>query len=52
MRTTSHLDPEPLRGRRRWLSWTLVGLIPLAGFGLFFFHFIVYAGAAGGCGGG
>jgi hypothetical protein len=49
----AHLDPEPQPPpRRRWLGWALMALIPFAGLGLFFFHVIVYTGAAGGCGGG
>jgi hypothetical protein len=43
---------HPNRRRRRWLGWTLVVTIPLIVFALFFFHVVVSAGAAGGCGGG
>jgi hypothetical protein len=50
--TTTHIDQDPPRVRRRWLGWTLVALVPFVVFGFFFFHVIVYTGAAGGCGGG
>jgi ABC-type glycerol-3-phosphate transport system permease component len=47
-----HQEPLPKRTRGKWLALTMVVAIPLIIFCLFFFHFIVSAGAAGGCGGG
>jgi hypothetical protein len=52
MRETPHRGLEVRWIRRKWLGWTLVALMPFVGAGLFFFHVVVYTGAAGGCGGG
>jgi hypothetical protein len=49
---TSELPPVRRHPTRRWAAWTLLALLPLAVVGLFYFHVIVSAGAAGGCGGG
>jgi hypothetical protein len=49
---TSELARERHHPTLRWAAWTLVGLLPLGIVGLFYFHVIVSAGAAGGCGGG
>jgi hypothetical protein len=50
---TRALRPEVPFGRvrRKWLGRTLMLLVPFIGAGLYFFHVIVYTGAAGGCGG-
>jgi len=42
----------PKRRWGRWLGWALLAMTPFIIFGLFVFHFVVSAGAAGGCGGG
>jgi hypothetical protein len=52
MHEATPLGLEARWTRRKWLGWALVALAPCVGAGLFFFHVVVDAGAAGGCGGG
>jgi|HubBroStandDraft_3_1064219.scaffolds.fasta_scaffold2849195_1 hypothetical protein len=49
---SSEFVPSRQHSTRRWVAWTLLALLPLVIVGLFYFHVIVSAGAAGGCGGG
>ena len=49
---SSEFVPPRHYSTHRWAAWTLLALVPLAIVGLTFFHVIVSAGAAGGCGGG